>query len=199
MGHGVGAAVTASVCMGSLRGTRRQGLSLLDQASSTNTAIAEHASARSSDDFVTGLIGRLDLQTGSLEIVNAGHVAPYLARGSGVTALGLRAALPFGMFPDTAYTSSHVVLEPGDRVVFVTDGMLEGSVAGLDLPEAIRTTRELHPREAVRAMADRALAVAGHELRDDAPVLCLDWHDRHAESRHSTSGADRDRASDRLE
>jgi serine phosphatase RsbU (regulator of sigma subunit) len=103
------------------------------------------------------------------------------------------------MFPDTDYASSHLALEPGDRVVFVTDGMLEGSVAGLDLPEAIRNTRELHPREAVRAMADSALEAAGHELRDDATVLCLDWHNRHAESRHATSGADRERASDPLE
>ena len=32
MGHGVAAALTASMCLGSLRGTRRRGLSLLDQA-----------------------------------------------------------------------------------------------------------------------------------------------------------------------
>ena len=50
----------------------------------------------------------------------------------------------------------------------------------------------------VRALADSALAAAGHALQDDATVLCLDWHGMHDGSRESVSGADRSRASDRL-
>ena len=198
MGHGVHSALTASVCLGSLRGARRRGKSLLEQAQATNDALSEHKVGRSGDDFVAGLIGRVELRTGSLEVVNAGHVSPYLFRGSEVTPLDLRVDLPFGMFADSTYRSTSMTLEPGDRVVFVTDGMLERRVATADVPSAIRATADLHPREVVRALADSALEAAGHSLQDDATVLCLDWHGMHDESRDSASGADRFRASDPL-
>ena len=195
MGHGVDAALTASVCLGGLRGARRRGLSLLEQATETNTALFEHASRRSHDDFVTGLIGRLELRSGSLEIVNAGHVSPYLLRGGELLTLDLTVDLPFGMFAESRYASSVVPLEAGDRLVLVTDGMLERNVAAMDLPSAIRGTSELHPREVVRALADHALEAAGHALQDDATLLCLDWHGMHQHPRETVSGAEPSRAS----
>ena len=196
MGHGVAAALTATLCVGSLRGTRRQGASLLEQATATSAALASHAASSLTDDFVTGILGRLDLHTGSLALVNAGHVAPYLARGEDVSPVDLPVDLPLGLYPDTTYRITHLGMRPGDRVVFVTDGMLERNAAHLDLPEAIRQTRSLHPREAVRALADSALEATGHSLSDDATVLCLDWHGRHEEDRRTVSGADPVRASD---
>jgi serine phosphatase RsbU (regulator of sigma subunit) len=197
MGHGVEAALTASMCLGGLRGARRKGMSLLEQATETNGALADHAVSHAGDDFVTGLIGRVELRTGSLEIVNAGHVAPYLFRGSTLTSLELRVDLPLGMFADSTYGSTHLTLQPGDRVVLVTDGILEDGAASIDVPGAIEDSADLHPREVVRALADSALAATGHALRDDATVLCLDWHGMH-ESRVSVSGADPSRASDAL-
>jgi serine phosphatase RsbU (regulator of sigma subunit) len=195
MGHGVAAALNAALCVGSLRNSRNEGATLLEQVSLANKALAEHAANGALDDFVTGLIGRIDLRSGSMDLVNAGHVAPYLARGSEVTAIELLAELPLGLFPDTAYRGSCLSLEPGDRLVLVTDGMLERKAAGMDLPGAIRDTMSLHPREAVRAMADRALAVTGKALSDDATVLCLDWHDGHGRDRGSVHGAEPMRAS----
>jgi serine phosphatase RsbU (regulator of sigma subunit) len=197
MGHGVEAALTASVCLGGLRGARRRGGSLLDQASSTNVALCEHAIS-GNDDFATGLLGRLDLRSGSLDIVNAGHVAPYLLRGSELRTLDLRVDLPLGMFADATYQSTQLELVPGDRLVLVTDGMLERNVAALDLPGAIRATRDLHPREVVRALADSALVAAGRALQDDATLLCLDWHGTHDTARNAVSGAEPGRASDPL-
>jgi serine phosphatase RsbU (regulator of sigma subunit) len=198
MGHGVDAALTASLCLGGLRGARRRGLSLLEQARDTNAALSDYARGRGADDFVTGLIGRIELRTGTLEMVNAGHVSPYLFRGSELLLMDLRVDLPLGMFADSTYGSTSLTLQPGDRVVLVTDGMLERSVADIDVPGAIKDTGDLHPREVVRALADSALAAAGHALQDDATVLCLDWHGMHSGSRESVSGADRSRASDRL-
>jgi serine phosphatase RsbU (regulator of sigma subunit) len=191
MGHGVGAALNATLCVGSLRNTRNEGVHLLEQVASANRALAEHAVTSGLEDFVTGLIGRLDLRTGSMQLVNAGHVAPYLARGSSVTAIDLSVDFPLGLFPDAIYRSNQVSLEPGDRVVFVTDGMLERHAAGLDLLEEITDTRTLHPREAVRGLADRVIDATGGVLSDDATVLCLDWHGGHGRDRNSVHGADR--------
>lgn len=198
MGHGVDAALTASLCVGSLRGGRRRGASLLEQASATNEAMVEHAAESGLEEFVTGLIGRLDLRTGTLELVNAGHVAPYLARDGAVRTVDLPADLPLGLFPDPTYRSTLIALEPGDRVVLVTDGMLERNAAGLDLSAAVRETRALHPREAVRGLADSVLRATGHDLRDDATVMLLDWHGGHGQDRSAEAGADPSRASDPL-
>ena len=145
MGHGVASALTATLCVGSLRNSRRQGATLLEQTQAANTALSEYAASISDEAYATGLVGRLDLRSGVLSVVNAGHVAPYLARGETVEAISLRTSLPLGLFADEKYTSDDLVLEPGDRVVFVTDGMLERNAAALDLMAEIRAPGRCMP------------------------------------------------------
>ena len=191
MGHGVAAALAATLCVGSLRNARSNGASLLEQVALTNQALVEHAAKSGLEDFVTGLIGRLDLRTGSMELVNAGHIVPYLARGKQLTHVDLYVDLPLGLFSGASYRSSRVDLESGDRIVLLTDGMLERNAVNVDIPRAITETRSLHPREAVRALADRVLEATGDALSDDATVLCLDWHGGSPRLREASEGADR--------
>jgi serine phosphatase RsbU (regulator of sigma subunit) len=191
MGHGVASALTATLCVGSLRNTRRQGASLLEQTQAANTALSEYAASIADEAYATGLLGRLDLRTGVLTLVNAGHVAPYLARGDTVEAISLQTCVPLGLFADEKYTSNDLVLEPGDRVVFVTDGMLERNAAALDLMAEIRDTRSMHARETTRQLADDVLAVTGPNLADDATLMVLDWHGEHGRDRATVAGADR--------
>lgn len=198
MGHGVAAALTATLCVGGLRGARRRGASLLEQAASTNASLVAHAIDKTLDDYVTGIVGRLDLNTGVLELVNAGHVPPYLARGGSVQTVDLPPDLPLGLFADTTYRSTVVELQPGDRVVIVTDGMLERNAADLDLATIIAETHTLHPREAARHLADRVLTATGQDLRDDATILLFDWYGAHGQTRSAISGADPALASARL-
>jgi serine phosphatase RsbU (regulator of sigma subunit) len=195
MGHGVGAALTATLCVGGLRNARNAGASLLEQVTSTNHALVDHAAGSGGEDYVTGVIGRVDLRTGSAELVNAGHIPPFLVRESRCVPLNLLVQLPLGLFGDTVYRTSRVDLEPGDRLVFLTDGMVERNAVGIDLPAAMIETRALHPREAVRALADRVVQHTGNQLNDDATVLCLDWHGGHGLARNSHYGAEQKRAS----
>jgi serine phosphatase RsbU (regulator of sigma subunit) len=190
MGHGVASALTATLCVGSLRNTRRQGATLLEQAAAASTALADHAQSLAADAFATGLLGRLDLRTGLLQLVNAGHVLPFLARGGVVTRVDLPACLPFGIFADGVYESSDVQLQPGDRLVIVTDGMLERNAAAIDMAVEIYETRSLHPREATRRLADHVLEATGHALADDATLLVIDWHGHHGRDRATVAGAD---------
>jgi serine phosphatase RsbU (regulator of sigma subunit) len=195
MGHGVGAALAATLCVNALRGSRRAGSSLGEQAHAANEAVADRHAEDGVDDFVTGLIGRVDLKTGVLHLVNAGHVMPYLAREGEVSTVALPANLPFGTLADTIYQTVELGLQPGDRIVFDTDGMLERNAANIDLPTAIRRTDSLHPREAAAALADSVLAATGHALSADATVLCVDWYGGHGQERTAPEGADVARAS----
>lgn len=190
VGHGVHSSLTATLCVGSLRNTRRYGASLLEQAESTNEALLENGSGPDGEGFATALLGRLDLRTGEIELVNAGHTAPYLARDGRVTVLELPADLPLGLFEASTYTSTTVPLLAGDRMVIVTDGMLERAASKIHLEEHIEETRSLHPREATRALADLVIAASGGVLADDAALLVIDWHGDHGSPRRTVAGAD---------
>lgn len=190
VGHGVDSALTATLCVGSLRNTRRHGATLLEQAAATNDALLATGGGLDGERFATALLGRLDLATGALELVNAGHTAPYLARDGQVRVLQLPADLPLGLFQDTTYRSTTVPLLPGDRLVVVTDGMLERASASVDLDVHVRRTRQLHPREATRELADLVIAASGGVLADDAALLVLDWHGEHGLPRRTVAGAD---------
>jgi serine phosphatase RsbU (regulator of sigma subunit) len=190
VGHGVDSALTATLCVGSLRNTRRHGASLLEQAAVTNDALIANGCGPDGERFATALLARLDLPSGELELVNAGHTAPYLARGGTVRLLDLPPDLPLGLFEGTSYRSTLVPLQAGDRMIIVTDGMLERAAASVDLEEHVRRTRDLHPREATRELADLVIAASGGALADDAALLVLDWHGDHGLPRTTVAGAD---------
>lgn len=190
VGHGIDSSLTATLCVGSLRNTRRHGATLLEQAAITNEALVANGCGPDGERFATALLGRLNLPTGELELVNAGHTAPYLARNGRVSMLELPVDLPLGLFEGSTYGSTTVPLLPGDRIVFVTDGMLERSAASVDLEVHVRRTRDLHPREATRELADLVIAASGGDLADDAALLVLDWHAHHGQPRRTVAGAD---------
>ena len=193
MGHGVASALTATLGVGSLRNSRRRGAGLAEQADAANAALAENAVVPGS--YVTAVLGRLDLRTGRCSLLNAGHVPPLLVRDHDTRQLPLPGNFPLGMFPEIGYRAAEITLRPGDRLVVVTDGMRERKAAGLDLPAQLREMTGLHPREAVRSLADAVLKVAGPVLADDATLLILDWHNRHSEKRTTRAGADQARSS----
>lgn len=190
VGHGVDSSLTATLCVGSLRNTRRHGATLLEQAATTNDALVADGLRFDGERFATALLGRLDLPSGEIELVNAGHTAPYLARDGVVSLVELPADLPLGLFQDSEYRSTTVPLLPGDRIVIVTDGMLERDAASVDLQVHVRRTRDLHPREATRELADLVIAACGGKLADDAALLVLDWHGEHDRPRQTVAGAD---------
>ncbi|HUR22808.1 MAG TPA: SpoIIE family protein phosphatase, partial [Acidimicrobiales bacterium] len=175
MGHGVKAALLATLALGSLRNTRLSDVGLAEQALQANEALIGHADG---DQFVTGLLLRADLRSGRAVAVNAGHPPPYRLRGGRVECLQLAADLPFGMIPGSTYREQELRLEPGDRLVVVTDGFLERNTAAgdFDVMAAVADTAALHPRELVHVFKAAVLAASASELADDAAVLCIDWH-----------------------
>jgi serine phosphatase RsbU (regulator of sigma subunit) len=187
MGHEVGAAVLATVLVGALRNARRAGVSLGEQARLANDGL--HGFARRGG-FVTGQLARIDLEEETARIVNAGHPSPLRLRGGRVEPVALRADPPFGIVPGHEYRVQPLPLMPGDRLMFLTDGMLERNVADVDLDALLVAGAEMHPREAVQHVVQAILEAAGGELKDDAAALCLDWHGGPPRERTTNSGAD---------
>ena len=173
MGHGVPAAQLATLGVGSLRNSRRRGLGLTEQAQQASAHIAAHAAP---DQFVTALLGHLDLQTGALELVNAGHLNPLLLRDGLVEEISLDPGLVLGVAPDEAYDVQRLQLLPGDRLALVTDGMFEREAAEAEIEKLLGTLGHLHPREAVQVLTGAVLHVTGGAVRDDATVLIVDWY-----------------------
>ncbi|HET9656835.1 MAG TPA: PP2C family protein-serine/threonine phosphatase [Kineosporiaceae bacterium] len=162
MGHQVPAAQLATLAVAALRQSRRRGATLIEQAHDTNTALTAHARE---DQFVTGLLLRIDLDSGAGNLVNAGHPAPYRLRDGLVERLSFAPDPPFGMFPDTTYQVHDLDLLPGDRLLLVTDGMLERNAARLDIPRELTTSPGLHPRETVQHLVRQVGSGGGSQGR----------------------------------
>jgi serine phosphatase RsbU (regulator of sigma subunit) len=109
-------------------------------------------------------------------IVNAGHPPPLRLRAGQVEKVRLEADRPFGLQPGAGHRVQVLPLEAGDRLMFVTDGILERDAARMDLGAVLTASMSMHAREAVQHLTQAALAASGGQLRDDATALCLDWH-----------------------
>ena len=189
MGHSTEAALLATLAVGTLRNRRRALCTPAEQAAAADAEL--RANARP-NQFVTGLIGRLRLADGTAEIVNAGHPSPYLVRHGHARAMQLATHPPLGVGPVTWQTDT-ITLQPGDRLVMVTDGYLERRAALVDLEAILGASSDRHPRQVVQELARSVLAATGRRLRDDATVLCVDYYAT-AGSRNATGGASQTRA-----
>src|SRR5213080_4811608 len=189
MGHTMEAALLATVLVGGLRNARRRGVDLAEQARLANDALADKAG---DEQFVTGLVVRIDLLRATAEIVNAGHPPPLRIRAGEVDQLDLEADPPFGVRLGRAYRVQSLPLQVGDRLIFVTDGMLERDAALMNIGAILTASIDMHPREAVQDLTRAVLKVSGGQLRDDATALCLDWHGGPPRDRDASSGANRE-------
>lgn len=187
MGHTLDAALLATVLVGALRNARRREVGLAEQAGLAHEALSSYAK---DDQFVTGQLVRIDLPSATARIVNAGHPAPIRVRDGRAAPIALESDLPFSAAPSGDYRVQELALQAGDRLVFLTDGMLERNAATVDPMSILAETRHLHPREAVQDLTRRVVDACGGELHDDATVLCLDWHGGPPRLREASSGAD---------
>ncbi len=74
--------------------------------------------------FVTCLYAVLDPATGRLVYANAGHDLPYRRSHGGVSELRAT-GMPLGLMPGMAYEEKETILEPGETILFYSDGLAE--------------------------------------------------------------------------
>lgn len=191
MGHSTDAALLATLAVSTLRNRRRALASPAEQADAANAELRRGANP---DQFVTGLLLRVRLADGVTEVVKAGHPPPFLFRHGRLLPVELRTHPPLGVAA-APYRADSMVLEPGDRLLMVTDGYLERRAAQVDIEGILARTRDRHPRQIVQELARNVIETTGGRLPDDATALCLDWYGP-AGRRDARSGASQARVTE---
>ncbi|MER8007735.1 PP2C family protein-serine/threonine phosphatase [Streptomyces sp. NPDC094149] len=182
MGEGIEASLLTNLAINALRNARRAGLSLADQAALADQAVYAHYQGRC---YLSVLMFDFDLASGRARVVDAGSPQLLRLRAGTVERVTFDAQLPLGMFEETDYVAQDFGVEPGDRLVFVSDGVHavadpKGEPYGeAALARAIQATRLLPAAEVPRAILRELTGHRGAALaKDDALVVCLDWRGR---------------------
>jgi len=122
-GKSVPAALLMATLQASLRTIAGEGASVAELVARLN----RYACAHSLDGrrFTTAVIAEYDPGTRQIAYVNAGHNAPILLHVNGTTETLDVGGLPFGIESTAAYQMGTARLEPGDALIFFTDGVVE--------------------------------------------------------------------------
>ncbi|MEU9142605.1 PP2C family protein-serine/threonine phosphatase [Streptomyces sp. NPDC048349] len=183
MGHGLDAATMATVAIGAYRHARRISVELSEIYLFMDRAVSEQFDP---DHFVTAQMMRLDTDTGRLQWVNAGHPAPMLIRGHRVVRrLDSPTTLPVG-FGGAQPQVSVVALEPGDRVLCFTDGLIEEHESGQEQfgeEQLIDWVNQLEQadqgiRTVARDLSHTLMRARGETTSDDATLVLVEWRGR---------------------
>jgi len=179
MGHGIDASVMATVAVGAYRHARRGGVPLDEMYTTVSRAFADEFGE---DRFVTAHLATLDLETGGLVLVNAGHPAPLHIRGRKVLrTVDGPPALPLGLGDDVPAVVQ-AELEPGDRLLLYSDGVIDASRGEQRYDEELFQNDveqvladDVPLAEVIRRLNRRLMTWRGGQTRDDATLMLVEW------------------------
>jgi serine phosphatase RsbU (regulator of sigma subunit) len=168
-GKGVSAALLASTLQGMVYSHLVARMPLAEIVAAVNRFFT---SKHLGEKYATMIIARISPQ-GELEYVNCGHVPPLVVSSQGVTRPDV-GNLPVGLLADASYESARLQLQPGDRLILVTDGVTEAENARGDFYDNPRleevAARSSSLDEIFTSVADFC---SGTPLNDDCTVVEL--------------------------
>ncbi len=133
--------------------------------------------------FVTALFLTMDVSTGEIAIVNAGHPPPLVRRRSGqVETLQGNSTIPLGILPDLQPTIDRFSLQPGEIVTLYSDGISEArsprdEMFGVDRIRTYVAEGEPDPKSIQRNFVSRLLEHMRERPRgDDQTLLIARWN-----------------------
>ena len=147
-GHGVASALLTARLAGYLSGlSTTQNIALIDKGDGTFTARAPADTAAllndtlmrelETDHYITIALSIIDLETGHVSCVQAGHPHPILIRSDATVELLGNGGMPIGLIPGASYESFEFSLRPGDRLMLYSDGLTEAeNPSGTQLDES---------------------------------------------------------------
>jgi serine phosphatase RsbU (regulator of sigma subunit) len=186
MGHGLNSAILAGLAIGCYRHDRRHGRTMEAMHRELDDTIKSRYDGAA---FVTGQLAQLNVETGRLRWTNAGHPLPLHIRGGQVIGeFSCRPTVPWGLgIRGDGPVVAEESLEPGDSVLFYTDGVIEGRASaggglGRDrLVDLVGQTAsdQLSAEEIVRQVGRAVLEHHNARLDDDATLLLVQWSGPH--------------------
>ena len=178
-GKGTAAALYGSLAIGTVREI------VVDHASEPASMLAllnqRLLAARLDSRFIAMLFAVYDASTRKLTLANAGGPYPLLVRKGQVQAIRLE-GVPLGLIPDTQYDETTIDLEPGDVVLFASDGILESENAAQEEfgPERLKEILSaISQWDSAQAITEQILAAtdghsgAGLAPHDDRTLVVL--------------------------
>jgi serine phosphatase RsbU (regulator of sigma subunit) len=184
MGHGLHSAQAAVLTVAAYRNGRRLGLDLEPLLAGIDDALV---TGLGGEVFTTAVLGRLNTDSGRFDWVNAGHPEPLLLRGGQhVKTLHVDPQPPLGLGDLAGHREVAVgseQLEPGDRLLLYTDGVVEarspsGEAFGVErLTDLVlrNLAGGLPAPETMRRAVRQLLHHQESQLSDDASLLLLEW------------------------
>ncbi|MEV5607350.1 PP2C family protein-serine/threonine phosphatase [Streptomyces sp. NPDC052225] len=184
MGEGIQASLLTNLAVNALRNARRAGIDIADQAALADQALyAQHRGAQ----YVSTLLLSFELATGRVRVVDAGSPQLWRQRDKVVERVPFEAQFPLGMFEETPYVAQHFEVLPGDRLIFVSDGVYATHGTADEAYGERALARAIHaagllpaaavPRAVLRELAEYRGASPAD---DDELVVCVDWFGRDA-------------------
>ena len=134
--------------------------------------------------FTTAFAGLLDLDTGAMTLASAGHEPPFLRKADGaLVRIDPPGEPPLCIVENFQYTTAQRVLQRGEWLCFVTDGVTEamnarGELYSSERLEAVlaRQREEASPAAVLTDVRDDVRKFVGDtEQSDDLTMLCLRW------------------------
>jgi sigma-B regulation protein RsbU (phosphoserine phosphatase) len=179
-GKGVAAALYMAVAKTLFRAITAGSECVTDVVSRINRELSRDNDRQT---FVTAIVGCLDLRSGDVSLVDAGHVPALLADEAGqIRTPPLTKCLTLGVVEDHPYEESRLRLTPGSTLVLYTDGVTDarnfaGVQFGADrLLQALTGCASLDPDAIVTAVT-RAIEgfESGAPPEDDVTLLVLQF------------------------
>jgi phosphoserine phosphatase RsbU/P len=175
-GKSIPAALLMATLQASLRTIAGEGASLADLVIRLN----RYACAHSLDGrrFTTAVIAEYEPAARRLSYVNAGHNAPILRRANGDMEKLDIGGVPLGIVSAAAYETSAKDLNPGDALIFFTDGVVEAfDESGAEFGNerwlgAIRGLPEVTAQESLQFLMTRVDAFVGVTRQSD-DITCM--------------------------
>ena len=178
-GKGITAALYMMSAKTAIKNMLQAGYPLEEAISKANNVLCEnHADGM----FVTAFIGILNLQTGLVQYVNAGHCPPLVKTSDGYDYIDTKRHLILGVMPEYEYTCNDFTLKHNNRLFLYTDGVTEAQTNNMKMFGEDRLKKALNQKElslsATLEYVHKGIKsfIKGAPQFDDITMMILEFH-----------------------
>jgi sigma-B regulation protein RsbU (phosphoserine phosphatase) len=175
-GKAAAAALYAALVSGIMRSVASQHLSPSEMLKTLNDTLQER---KLDSQYVTMLFGVWNDENLTIQIANGGSVQPLFCHGEEIETIRAE-GFPLGMFPNATWEEFSIATQPGDSVLFFSDGIVDAQNAAGEMfgNDRLIATVKKHQHKSASKLAESILADVGRfqgkrDRFDDETVVVL--------------------------